>query len=341
MAYFDCFIGDTGGGVALVITCASQFAGANITITDGVTTYVEQCPSTSPYEITIQGITPGTWTISGVYSGDTYTTIKTITNFEAELLTIPEGSTVTPTDDVQILLHCADIWDKSYTTIAEVIADTTSLLAIISDNNSVDYLVRSITWSSDICADQTAMAYIGANDYCADTLIEDSTWLNAICSSTYFESVLNDKVPTMTSNTTPSGVVSVYRTYAQNNAYKAFDGNDATWWEADINGSVTDAWIQYDFSAPFEIHKLLVRPYSTRAGYGQITKYTLLGSNDGGSIWNTVQTEDNLNWEPNQNDESAIINNVSYTSLRLMFNQTGEGNNFYPRIATVQFYGRA
>ena len=35
--------------------------------------------------------------------------------------TIPDGSTVTPTDDVQILLNCANIWDKAYTTIADLL----------------------------------------------------------------------------------------------------------------------------------------------------------------------------------------------------------------------------
>jgi hypothetical protein len=60
---------------------------------------------------------------------------------------IPDGRTVLPTDDIQIWLHCADIWDKSYTTLAEVLADTDTLLALISSNNAVDYMVRSTTWA--------------------------------------------------------------------------------------------------------------------------------------------------------------------------------------------------
>jgi hypothetical protein len=60
---------------------------------------------------------------------------------------IPDGRTVLPTDDIQIWLHCANIWDKNYTTLAEVLADSTTLSALISSNNAVDYLVRSTTWA--------------------------------------------------------------------------------------------------------------------------------------------------------------------------------------------------
>jgi len=60
---------------------------------------------------------------------------------------IPDGRTVLPTDDIQIWLHCANIWNKSYTTLAEVLADTDTLLALITSNNAVDYMVRSTTWA--------------------------------------------------------------------------------------------------------------------------------------------------------------------------------------------------
>lgn len=60
---------------------------------------------------------------------------------------IPDGATVLPTDDIQIWLHCANIWDKTYTTLAEVLADTTTLAALIASENAVDYMVRSTTWA--------------------------------------------------------------------------------------------------------------------------------------------------------------------------------------------------
>jgi hypothetical protein len=60
---------------------------------------------------------------------------------------IPDGRTITPTDDIQIWLHCANIWNKAYTTLAEVLADTTTLAKLIASNNAIDYLVRSTTWA--------------------------------------------------------------------------------------------------------------------------------------------------------------------------------------------------
>lgn len=63
---------------------------------------------------------------------------------------IPDGRTVLPTDDIQIWLHCANIWNKTYTTLAEVLADTTTLLALINSPNAVDYMVRSTTWAVSV-----------------------------------------------------------------------------------------------------------------------------------------------------------------------------------------------
>ena len=34
-------------------------------------------------------------------------------NYPVELIDAPDGATVTPTDDVQTWLYCANIWDKS------------------------------------------------------------------------------------------------------------------------------------------------------------------------------------------------------------------------------------
>ena len=70
---------------------------------------------------------------------------------------IPDGKTVTPTDDIQIWLHCADIWDKTYTNLAEVLNDTDTLSALIASENAVDYLVRSTSWATSVVnADMTS-----------------------------------------------------------------------------------------------------------------------------------------------------------------------------------------
>lgn len=338
----------TGGGaeaIPLIVTCSSDFAGLTITASDGTSTLTEICPSSSPYEVTFILPNDGTWTISGTISGQTFTTSILIEPYETILNAIPEGSTVLPTDDVQTWLNCAGIFDKAYTTISQVLSDSSSVTALIASNNAVDYMARSTTWTSDVCADSSAMTKIGANDYCANKLLADSTWLNAICNSTYFESVLNAKVPTMTSNTAPSGIASQVATSAGNSyaAYLAFDGNDTTYNgitppSTTISGS-TSCWIQYNFGYAFQINKLLFN-YLTSFGSStsNITKIQISGSNDG-STWNNIA---NINVSSN-NASYSIQNTTKYQIIRV-YVKDGSFNNPSTLpicIKTLQLYGRS
>ena len=61
MAWFECSIGSGGDGSTLVVTCFSGFAGLTISCTNGVDTYTETCPSSSPYEVSFSGLSDGTW----------------------------------------------------------------------------------------------------------------------------------------------------------------------------------------------------------------------------------------------------------------------------------------
>ena len=257
------------------LTVDNDFIGETISCVNGGTTIMKTASSTS---VTFRPPTTGTWTISGTVSGTTYTTTATVSDLDtavsASLQTVPDGSTVTPTDDVQTWLACAGITDKAYTTIGEVLADSTTLLALMSDNNAVDYLVRSTTFTSSICADSTAMTDIGANNYAADTLLADATWCAASCNSTYFESVLNVKVPTMTSNTTPSGYVASASGYESGyDPFKAFDGTGTLpGWNGNSNNS---QWLDLEF--PDEV--IIVR-IDVKVFYTSVIDFTVNAGND-------------------------------------------------------------
>lgn len=337
MAWFHCILGQgTGTGIPLIVECTQSFAGKTISCTDGTTTLHETCPSSSPYEVLFNLPNIGTWTISGVISGQTISTQVTVTELEAILADIPEGATVTPTDDIQIWLHCANIWDKNYTTISQVLSDTTTLLALISDTNAVDYMARSTTWATSVCANSTAMGYIGNNDYCANKLLANSTWRGAICNSTYFESVLNVKVPTMTSNTTPSGVVSASSNNASSSYdYQLFDGNTSTAWQSAVNTG-NNSWIQYKFASAVKIYKFGVMGYSNAA-----TSYIgkVQGSNDGNS-WTDLTSDFTAS---NTSISYDLISNIgSYKYYRLQTIQCNWTQE-RPRVlmSFAQFYGRA
>ena len=134
------------------------------------------------------------------------------------------GSIVTPTDDIQTWLKCANL-TESYTTLSSVLADDDVMEKLFRSENASDYLVRSTTWASDITADQTAMILIGKNDYCADKLLSDSTWSAAISASTYWNKVLLKLIPKMTSNISPYGVADGSTYSSSHQPYMAFDDN--------------------------------------------------------------------------------------------------------------------
>ena len=326
MAYFHCLIGggSSGGGYTLTVTCDSQFAGTTITCTDGVTTLTETCPSSSPYEVVFEIPNGGTWTVSGIASGSTFTASIDIPD-ELELHSVPEGSTVLPTDDIQTWLACAGITDKSYTTLNEVLADSTTLLALISNDNASDYLVRSTTWASGITADSTAMTDIGANDYCARTLLADSTWRTAICNSAYIESVLDIKVPTMTSDTTPSGQVVKSGQYQTSEAsWKAFDGNSSTKWSSGTSGSVK--YLGYIFTSSVCVNCIHFELDSA----DRIPNFTIQAYD--GNTWDDITTAI-VNTQASRTYDFA--NNTNYLGYRISVTTNGA-----VVISTLQFYGR-
>lgn len=197
---------------------------------------------------------------------------------------VQDGKTATPINDVATWLSCYEGGSAySYTTLAEVLGDSVLLSSILADDNANDYLVRSTGFASTLCANESAMTYIGLNDYCANTLLDNDTWLNAICNSTYFEKVLNEKVPTMTSDTTPYGVASSSGGVASgHNAFYAFDGRNDTWWAID-GGS--GGRCSYMFTNKIRVVKIAVYPYNaTFAGLSKVQ------SSDDGISWSDVDS---------------------------------------------------
>lgn len=337
MAYFECIIGSggtSGSGADLIVTCSSGFAGSAISITDGTNTYSQTCPSSSPYTVTFESISTGTWTISGVAEGQTFTETVTITDFTATLNAIPDGSTVTPTDDIQTWLHCANIWDKSYTTLSEVLSDATTVTALIASTNAVDYMARSTTWVTDVCADSSAMTKIGANDYCADSLLADSTWCTAICNSTYFESVLNVKVPTMTSDTTPSGTASASSVHSSGarNAFKAYDGNDSTGWGA---SSDSTGWNAYEFTQDVIVNKVSVRQGTNSDE--KINSFIIYGIENGSSTETQLLSGDMSSVSAGTVQDFVISNTTAYRKFKIALTMSG---SYICWLSALQYYGR-
>lgn len=128
------------------------------------------------------------------------------------LSTVPDGRNVLPVNDVSLLLQCAGIKGSTITTLAELFADTTTLATVISNNNAIDYLVRSTTF-----AKQEAL------------------------------------VPTMTSDTTPSGTAFMEDEHSTAKAYKAFDKDNTTTAQTASSSSIKK--IGYQFPTPVKIYR--------------------------------------------------------------------------------------
>lgn len=458
-----------GGGATITVSYSSAYYSKTITCSDGTTTYT--ATTTSSGSTTFNVNATGTWTIT--CNGKT-TSVDVVLEYETTM--VPEGSTVLPTDDIQTWLECAGITDKSYTTLAEVLADSTTLLALMSSNNAVDYLVRSKTWikatalvptlaaddgntfsspsynattypawkafdgdlstsyisqatqpayayvgytfssaksvsrvdaylrqdlpsefivqgsndgfvsdvhdltntiavaagagmvsasvddsaqytsyriygrctqtssnysfqvfelqfytSAGVTDDATAMTDIGANDYAAATLLADADWRDGIGYSEYFENVLDEKIPTMTSNTTPSGVASASSTYSGYDPYKAFDGNNATAWATSASARPGD-WIRYQFADDGIVAN---RVYVNLSSYGTSTIVKLQGSNDG-SNW-TDLTDINVNASSFEKVD-VFANTTKYKYYRL-YTYSGSAS-YSANVSTLQVNGR-
>lgn len=314
------------------VTLDADFIGETITCVNGGTTISKTASTTS---LVFYPPTTGTWAISGEVSGTTYTVDAEVTSLSIPvsvvLQTVPEGSTVLPTDDIQIWLACAGITDKSYTTLNEVLADSTTLLALISDNNASDYLVRSTTWASGITADSTAMTDIGANNYCANTLLSDSTWAKAIANSPYSDSVLNVKVPTMTSNTTPSGVADA--SVNATNAWKVFDKNFTTYW----NTTSLNNYVEYEFTAPIKLKVIsFISDYSSASSYDRVKNFKVEAYN--GNDWDVLITDTAEITTSAVEQVFVCEGNNTYTRFRFYIIDSYVSNNI--GLIELQFYGR-
>lgn len=321
------------------LTYANDFRGKTITCTKNGVTVTKTAPS-SGNTMTFRVPTTGTWTISGTVSGQTYSVEAVVTSLSTavsvNLQTIPDGKTVTPTDNIQKWLNCAGIYNKtSYTTISDVLGDATTLLALMSDNNAVDYLVRSTTWATDICARSTAMTDIGANNYAADTLLADADWCEAIINSTYIDSVLNVKVPTMTSNTTPSGVASASGSFDTNySAWKAFDNNTSTSWQS--NTVNVPHWIGYEFSS-----NIIIKAFKYFRAESDTYTYTMNLQAYDENTNNWIDLTQQKSYKTSSITE-AVVNNTAYKKYRFYITNTDHYGQS-KKIASakeLQFYGR-
>lgn len=336
-------LASSGGGEStftVVVNCNSEFAGETISCTDGTTTYTQTCPSASPYTVQYTGLTAGTWTVSCTIGQEVYDTEVVLSTTKTMYLeAVPNGSTTVPVNVIQTWIHCADIWDKSYTTLNEVLSDITLVANLMASSNAVDYMIRSTDFTS-ILNNAAAATAINGNSYCLNAVLSDNAWLTALCSSSNLSTILDKSVPAMTSNTTPSGEASASTVWKSGyEAYKAFDNDTATAWTANTH---LNSWVAYQFTSAFCLKAVLLKSdYMSNTSLYGLGDFKVQASSDGTTWDDLTQTITNSHGV----DPFYVVlptNNATYNRYRIFVELSGTRNNQkFCGLATVQFYGAA
>ncbi len=340
--------------------------GEDVVVTDSAHIIVDTVTLDSAGQGVFYASKADTYTFTVTYEGEDYyesIVVSEETTYNVSIVTMPNGETVTPTDDVSIWLACAGIKDKAYTTLSQVIGDSETFNALLGDSNACAYMARSTTWASTLCADQYAMSMIGQYDVCSLALLGNATWASAIAQSDYVESVYNLYTPKMTSNTTPSGTASAKDTQSGYQVYYAIGrknlvvnsvgGGNFDIWHSSANDD--NEWLRYQFPSAITAEIALFNPYYNTYYSPSITckDIVLQGSNDG-STWvdltETLQPEND--YIPDTSGGSGVgycgktlvmpitKNKGSYTYYQVTMNRYSPSNY---RCSVVRFsvFGRA
>lgn len=318
------FASATGSGSSLIVTCSDQFAGKTITCTNGTKTYTRTCPSTSPYEVVFKGVAPGTWTVSGVVEGTTYSQQVVITDFDVIL---------TAGFDYKQWVTLGGLDPTDYTDLEDVFADEVAVRRLMTIHASADYLIEKVTDDvdeiDDFTANDTAMKWIGLRDYVCDGLTAITGVKAKFMASQYWERYLKDHVPTMTSNTAPYGTAFADTLLNSNYAiYYPFTGDSSKKWYSAQNKNAH--WLGYEFVNPICVKRFTV---GIDWSFGS---FVIQGSNDG-----TTYTDISQSYTPSTGDTitDTLDNDTYYKYLRIYVPANNSG--IYFGINLLQFYGRS
>ena len=119
--------------------------------------------------------------------------LKDIYGSETVAESVPDGAIVTPVNDITTWLKTGEISNQySYTTIEQVIADSTCTQSLMNNENAMKYLARSTEFADAICENQASMTYLGQSTYLDDTVLNSDIWFNKCLESQYYDKVFKD-----------------------------------------------------------------------------------------------------------------------------------------------------
>jgi hypothetical protein len=142
-------------------------------------------------------------------------------------------------------------------------------------------------------------------------------------------------VPTMTSNTAPSGVASAQNIYNNDSTYaawKAFDNDVNTYWNnlAQGDGGGLPVWLKYDFGSA---NAKIVHSYFMNL-YNYSNSWDFQGSNDN-SAWTTLDSQTN---QTGGDHTYNISNTTAYRYYRINFTYSNHVQG-YANVKTLEMWG--
>lgn len=349
---------DEKGGILPHLIVISE-TGSTVTVVKGGTTITATETSTGHYECDLTEL--GTWTIDAILGGDdaqvslVVDTVKVYTvddsHFHATVtVKYPDGATCRLQSADETLyatgspytftVHHKETYTITVTYNQRIYTDTVtfttegqSFSKTLPSPSEIDVVNDIDTWLwygdvsgeysslEDVMGNHTALATLMASHDAVDYLVRCKDW-----------AINNALIPIMTSNTTPSGVVSANAIYSAGyEAYRAFDRNTSTIWACTAAGS-TNGWLQYQFPQATIVKKFFILSPKT-GSIPQTTRYKISGSNDG-TNFTDLGTFNYTTVSDTEGETNSLNNSTAYTYYRL----TVLGFNGNAAISELQFY---
>lgn len=177
-----------------------------------------------------------------------------------------------------------------------IIANTSVLNVIFASQRAAQILLSSPDAVAAITSSTAAMTQLAASANAMSASLGSSTALTAIFANPAALAIWKAStaipvasVPTMTSATTPAGIVTASAFSDSSGApYLAFDKNSGTGWKSPW-GMASNNWLAYQFAAPVSIHTVVIRG-GDLASAGTLTaaKDIRIEYSENGSDWSVL-----------------------------------------------------
>ncbi|MCM3131540.1 hypothetical protein M3629_02010 [Paenibacillus polysaccharolyticus] len=148
-------------------------------------------------------------------------------------------------------------------------------------------------------------------------------------------------VPRMTSNITPSGIVSASSVYSSiYEPWRVFSGGNVSNTDCWTTNNIRTGWLMYKFDKDKQIVRYSITSRNDNSYRGDLKRWTFEGSTDG-VVWDVLDYRVNeREWSPNESRNYTISDyEKSYSYFRINVSETyAVGNAAYITIGMLSFY---